>query len=152
MKEPLKLQGFRFADSPVAWELAPVDHEMISLGQLLTRFYRLFDLDLETYYPLAWVRDPIQKNGEPAYVDPVIQSWYRRGFYVVIEKNRLFGPHGAFLYYKCEQLDNEAVWVATLQIKAMFYDDKTMQEELLCGIRLREFYHSETTALTTVIK
>lgn len=152
MKETLPLQGFRFHDAPIKWELAPVDYQMISLGNLLKRFYGTFDKDIESYRPLAFVRNPTQRNGEPAYVNDVIVVPYRRNFRIVIEKEGIFGPHATYLYYSSEQLAGEVAWVATLQITGMYYDDQVILDELTCAIRLRQLYHSEKSAEQIVIK
>src|SRR5687768_4104023 len=134
MKEPLRLQAFKYADSPIEWELAPVDSEVTSLGQLLQRFYTLFDRhDVVTFNPLAWHRNPIQANGEPLYSGDNILVLYRRGYHVRIEKEGMFGPHPAFLYYRCQEVE-DTLWLATLQISGMYYDDDLLRGEITAAI------------------
>lgn len=153
MKEALPVQGFRFHDAPITWELAPVEHERITLGRLLKRFYDSFDpKDIVSYRPPAFVRNPIQKNGEPAYDRDVIVIPYYRGFRVVLEKEGMFGPHPAYLYYYCEQVQGEVVWIATMQIEGMYYDDKVLLDEVTCAIRLKHFYQSPKSAEIIVVK
>ena len=143
------LNGFRYNDAPHTWALVEADYEVKSIGQLLYRFYSEFDIeDPEVNKPLAFSRDPQNKDQKPIYgpYNNVVVLPYRRNFYIVVEKKyrEIYGPHCARIFYKCRQID-DVVWVAILQFEAMFYNDEAILKAVTEGILSHGFYQSPQT-------
>lgn len=148
------VQGFKFHDAAITWELQAADLKVASLQQILERFYGQFDFsDLESFNPLGWARNPENKDGTLFYgLSDVIVVPFRRGFYIVIEKQyrELYGPHSARLLYKGHQCE-ETIWVAIMQVECYFYSDDKLRELLLAAIHEKAFYQSEHTQQQIVI-
>lgn len=147
----MDLEGFQYENAPWVWSLAPVEHEVTSMGQLVDRFYENFSYSAK---PLAWARNPVHPSeGTLYYSGDVIVIPYSSNYYVVIEKahREIFGPHRTKLLYKARQV-NETYWVATLQLEAMFYSDERMLIVLTQAITDRQFYISDYSKKIIVIK
>lgn len=146
----MDLQGFLFPDSPWKWQFATADYKVASLQQLLQKFEDEYNYDEK---PLAFARDPVNKEGRPYYATTT--NWivlpYRRGFYFTIERNGMFGPHACRLYYKSWQADGEIAWVAICQVSAMWHSDERMLAAFTEAINSDELYQSPKTAATIVI-
>jgi hypothetical protein len=147
----MDVEGFLFENAAWRWELAKVDMEVCSMGQLVERFKENYSYSAK---PLAWVRDPINPTeGKPWYGDEnVIIVAFPGRFFVKIEKahREMFGPHRTKLFYKAYQVE-ESYWLATLQLEAMFYSDERMLIALTQGIT-NGFYISEYSSKIIVIK
>jgi len=152
------IQPFNSQDenaAPAYWVLE-IEHRVMSLAQVLQRFYDEFDPEEPlSFNPLSLIYNP-EKEGKRIFSfdnEQVLAAIYRKGFYVIIEKHfRLIeGPHAAFLYYRTFQVEG-VVWVATLQISdAMFYNDAAMLSALTLAIFNRDFYQSPKSAEQIVI-
>lgn len=152
-KEPLgvDLDGFKFSDADVRWELVPADLAVTTPALLLPRFRREWRWWLR---PLAFVRNP-EKQGMPVFGPyDVIVAVYSKGFYIVIERygREMYGPHPARLYYRSHQMPGEIAWVAILQISAYWYSDERILDDLNAQIRNKKLWHSQHTANLIVLE
>jgi hypothetical protein len=141
------VQPFNGENCPHSWVLEK-ELKVATLQELLGKFYEELDYG---FYPLAWAYNP-EKEGKPMYPDQhVVVVPFRLGFRVIIDRHGRFigGPHAAMLYYKCYQIE-DVVWVATLQLEAMFFNDQAMKDALSTAITNREFFHSEKTGQTII--
>ncbi len=146
-----ELAGFRFDNAQTKWVLEDRITKVKTLKQLLDEFYTEHSDSEPPYKPLGWIRDP-EQEGRRIYGDTttVIMAPYRRGYYIVIEKQfqLIQGPHAARLYWK--HPDGGVVWVAIMQLQCMFYSDERMQSLLLTLLESREFYQSDKTAAIVI--
>lgn len=153
MKEPaISVEGFRYADSHITWELVRQDYEVISCAQLLQKFRKEWRWFIKK--PMAWARDPVDRTGEPMFSVnlEVIVAAYPKNFHIVIERTDMFGPHPARLYYRSTQVDNEIAWVAICQVEGMWHSDDRMLKGLNHAIRNKELFQSQKSAELIVIK
>lgn len=151
MKEPLDLRGFKFGDATMVWQFAPRDSPVVSLAQLLLKFYAEWRWHNK---PLGWARNP-EKEGVAVFANAdVIVAPCRCGFYFVLERQfrEIFGPHTMTLYYRSQYVDNEVVWVATAQFNGMWHSDERVREAFFDVIKRKKLYQSETTAALVVLK
>lgn len=148
----MDVQGFRFHDAPIQWALEPVDCKLASCATLLAKFLEEWSYDQK---PLAWARNPVDKDGRP-YYEPItdwIVAPYRRNFRLVIERQfgEMFGPHPVRLYYESWQIPGELAWIAICQIRAMWHSDDRMLLAVQEAVNAGELYQSEKTAETLVL-
>ena len=154
MVQPFNSDDERSA--PAFWVLER-QYRQMSLADLLLRFYAEFDWEDEySALPISFLYNP-EKEGKRIFnfeFDQAAVALYRKGFYAVIEKDMgsMMGPHATYLYYKSFQIENSAIWVATLQLdNTMFYDEVALQEALTIAIKLQQFFHSERSAREIII-
>lgn len=148
MKQPIELQGFKFADSPIHWELVPVDAPVRSLANRLARFT---DNWKEDSIPKVWARNPENKDGQKLFFGEVILVMFSDGFHIVIDKaSNMFGPHAARLMYRSDHVEGEVAWVAICQLSAMWHSDDKMLAALQESINAGELWQSEETAKQVV--
>lgn len=153
--EPLGLDvaGFKFDDSEAArWELVPADMQVTTPAVLLRQFRKEWRWWIKK--PVAWVRNPEDREGHSIYGTDVIVVVYPRNFYIVIERyhREIFGPHPARLFYRSWQVLEETAWIAICQLQIMWHSDERMFKALTHEIRNRNFWHSEATAKEIVLR
>lgn len=149
----MMIQPFNSGDehtAPAYWVLE-TQYRQLSLAQMLQRFYDDFDpTEPLTYDPLGVVYNPEDANGKRFYSfdnEQVVVFAYRRGFYIVVEKHWRYmeGPHSTKLFYKCHQI-KDTIWIATLQLNGMFYNEEAMLSAVILAVINQEFYQSEKSA------
>jgi hypothetical protein len=132
-----QLQGTEYYlndEGIVFYLMDEVEDRMVSIGDLLTKFYTLN----EEQQPLVFRL--IDDKDAPLRGEKLWQIVFRGSFIVEIESgHEKQGPHRCRLYFKSFS-QNKAHWIATLQLMAFFYNEEQMKNALLESVSKQEFF------------
>lgn len=129
------------------FEVEDTQDEFVSVDRLIKEFYRH---NRKVLRPITFALNP-EINDYPLYETDTWLALYYRKFHVTIQKHEtsFMGPHAVKLWFR--PIPQTKIWLATAQIRAPFFNRKTIKQKLKRILTDRKFWASERS-LEEVVK